>query len=381
MAGITGSKFIKMNILYFFPEYDTPMFQWQRVHFISELSRHGVFFETFNPLVYSCPEEANEVFVKRIRKGGFDLLLSGVCYESIIFPEVLQSANQQGIPSLLISWDNLSVPIYDKKQARLFDLVWLTCRDTSYLYDRWGTKYIIQPYAANPYYFLYNGGSICWRVCFLGTPYGSRSLMINTLTRSEVDVDLYFGGSKNQQEPRIDVNYNIPHPNYYKILLHRMTYPEGRRIIMGALKNKLFGSQTIQENSTLQHFASVPFSGISSIYSSYAVCLASTSTNHTDSLKNPLKIVNLRSFEIPMSGGLALCKYNPELAEYFDDGKEILFYHSDQELIEKASFYSKKVEESELRRMKMAARMRAENDHTWWNRFTKVFDELRLQYK
>lgn len=367
-----------MRILYYFPEYDTPMFQWQRVHFIDELARHGVTFETFNPLVYSGPEEANEAFVKRIKKGEVDLLLSGVCYEGIIFPEVLQAANHHGIPSLLICWDNLTVPIYDKKQACLFDLVWLTCRDNSYLYDKWGVNYIIQPYAANPYAFVYNEGSLCRRVCFLGTPYGSRSIMINALTESGVDVDLYYGGNKEKRESRIEVKYDIPHPHYFEIILHRMTYPEGRKTIMGAVKNKLFGSQTIQDNSALHRFTSVPFSDISSVYSSHSVCLASTSTNHTDSLKNPLKIVNLRGFEIPMSGGLTLCKYNPELAEYFDDEKEILFYHTNHELIEKARYYCGRVEESELRRMKMAARKRAENNHTWWNRFSRVFDELGL---
>ena len=369
-----------MKILYYFPEYDTPMFQWQRLHFIDELSRHGIEFETFNPLIYSGPDEANELFVKRIKQGGFDLLLSGVCYEGIIYPEVFQAANQQGIPSLLICWDNLTVPIYDKKQAKFFDLVWLTCRETSYLYQKWGAKYITQPYAANPYSYTYSEVPLNRNTCFLGTPHGSRSLMINTLTQAGVDVDLYYGGKKGKQEQRIQVKYNIAHPSYYRIKLHNMTYAEGRKIILGAIKNKLVGSRIIDYNAYLHRYDSVPFSELPIIYSGHAVCLASTSTNHTDSLKNPLKIVNLRSFEIPMSGGLALCKYNPELAEYFEDGKEILFYQTNDELIEKARRYSKGMDEVELRRMKMAARKRAEAEHTWWCRFKKALDTLGLSY-
>ena len=370
-----------MKVLYFFPEYDTPMFQWQRVHFMDELSRHDVQFETFNPLVYSGPDEANERFVSRIKEGGFDLLLSSVCYEGIIYPEVLKAANQQGSPSLLIRWDNLTVPIYDKKQSKLFDLVWLTCRETTRLYDKWGAKYIVQPYAANPYAFSFNIVPVDRHVCFLGTPYGSRSLMINTLTRAGVDVDLYFGGHKTRQEQKIKVNYDIVHPSYWKIFLHRLSYAEGRKMIHGALKNKLVGSRTIDEVPALHHFNSVPAQEISNVYSSHALCLASTSTNHTDSLKNPLKIVNLRSFEIPMSGGLALCKYNPELAEYYEEGSEILFYHTDDELIDKAHYYTEKASDEELVRMKAAARARAENDHTWWKRFSAAFDALGVSYK
>ena len=370
-----------MKILYYFPEYDTLMFKWQRWHFINELEKHGIEFETFNPLVYSNPDEANELFVKRIKQGGFDLLLSGVCYEGIIYPEVMQAANQLGIPSLLISWDNLTVPIYDKKQCKLFDLVWLMCRETSRFYDRWGAKYIVQPYAANPDTFVYAEGKLNRKACFLGTPYGSRSLMINALTESGIDVDLYFGGCKSSQEKKLVTKYDIVHPPYHQIFLHRLTYAEGRKVIMGALKNKMIGSQTIQENERLHHYSSVPTTEISTVYSNHAICLASTSTNHTDSLKNPLKIVNLRSFEIAMSGGLALCKYNPELAEYFDEEKEILFYQDNYELIEKARYYTLQASESELRQMKIAARIRAERKHTWWHRFTRVFNELGIRYE
>lgn len=370
-----------MRILYYFPEYDTPMFQWQRVHIIDELSHHGVEVETFNPLLFSGPDEANERFVNRIKQGDFDLLLSSVCYEGIIYPEVLQAANQQGKPSLLIRWDNLTVPMYDKKQAKLFDLVWLTCRETSDMYKKWGANYIIQPYAANPYAFTYQEVPINRNICFLGTPYGSRSLMINALTRAGVDVDLYFGGGEKRRDQSIPIKYDIVHPSSYKIAIQRLGYPEGRKMLLGAIKNKLVGSQQIAENEALHHYPSVSVGEISSIYSSHSVCLASTSTNHTDSLRNPLKIVNLRSFEIPMSGGIALCKFNPELAEYFEDGKEIVFYRDNDELVEKARYFSKVADGVEVRRMKLAARQRAEKEHTWWHRFVKAFNELGLRYE
>lgn len=357
------------------------MFQWQRLHFIDELSKHGVEFETFNPLIYDTPDEANALFISRIKKGGIDLLLSGVCYEGIIYPDVLYNAKKIGVPTLLIRWDNLTVPYYDKNQSKLFDLVWLTSCDTSYLYDKWGAKYMIQPYAANPFSFNYHDVPIQRNVCFLGTPYGSRSLMINTLTQAGVDVDLYYGGGNSGKESNIPVKYDIVSPSYYDTLIHSLCYKEGRKMLLGSIKNKLIGSRNIIDNSYLHHYSSVPVSNLPSIYSEHSICLASTSTNHTDSLKNPLKIVNLRSFEIPMSGGLALCKYNPELANYFEEGKEILFYKTNDELIEKARYYSKRVEECELKKMKMAARKRAEGEHTWWHRFLRAFKELGLHYE
>ena len=115
-------------------------------------------------------------------------------------------------------------------------------------------------------------------------------------------------------------------------------------------------------------------------YSKYALCLSSTSTIHTDILKNPLKVINLRAFEIPMSGGLTICKFNEELSNYFEEDKEIIFYKNDEELLEKAHFYTLKDNTSLVSSMKRAARERAENDHTWWCRFEKVFDRLGINY-
>lgn len=368
-------------MLYFFPEYDTPMFQWQRIHIISELERHGVLIETFNPLVYESPEQANNTFIGLLREGKYDLFMSGVCYEGIIFKDVIDTAHELGIPSLLIRWDNLTVPFYDKNQAKLFDLVWLTSSDTKYLYEKWGARYLVQPYAANPYAFSYSGTNLVRKVCFLGTPYGSRSIMINHLTNKGVNVDLYYGGNQKTTDHSIQVKYDIVSPPYWQVVLNRLSYKEGRKIIQGAIMNKIFGTQTIKDAPSLSRYPSIRVQDVSSVYSKYSLCLASTSTNHTDRLSSPLKIVNLRSFEIPMSGGIALCKYNPELASYFEDGKEILFYHSDEELIELARYFTTRAKEEEILCIKTAARKRAENEHTWWNRFSNAFKQLNLDYE
>ena len=103
--------------------------------------------------------------------------------------------------------------------------------------------------------------------------------------------------------------------------------------------------------------------------------------NLTYGLKIPLKIINLRAFEVPMSGGLNICKYNSELASYFEEGKEIIFYHDNDELVDKVVYYTTKASDSELYSMKRSARFRAENEHTWWKRFCIAFEILGLTSK
>ena len=362
------------------------MFGWQRVHIIDELKSHGVDVVTFNPLLFNNPYEANEVFIKKMKSDKYDLVMSSVCYEKMIFPEVLQTAKSLGIPTLCIRWDNHLKPFYDKKLSKMFDLVWLTSRETEYLYKKWGANTIFLPYAANPNAFQFIPQKIVPKACFIGTPYGSRSLMINALTKNGINVDLYSGKNPNRQgqpelsEQSIDTKYNIPTPSWTQTMIQRMTYKEGRKVMLGVIVNKLIGSKTVLRNEYLQWYPSCSFEDMMLNYSKYALCLSSTSTNHTDALRNPLKVVNLRAFEIPMSGGLTICKYNEELSNYFKEDKEIIFYRNDEELIEKVHFYTQEDKASLLMSMKIAARERAENEHTWWWRFVKIFDKLNIDY-
>ena len=74
-----------------------------------------------------------------------------------------------------------------------------------------------------------------------------------------------------------------------------------------------------------------------------------------------------------MCGGLQLASYTEELAGYFEDGKEIVLYHSKEEMVDKAKFYLDKKNESLVNSMKKAARVRAEKEHTWTRRFNEAF--------
>ena len=173
-----------MKILYYFQELGSPMFQWQRTHLIDEFERHGCVVEVFNPLLFDSPDEANEKLCKRLDKGGVDLFFTNVCYYNMLYVETLQYIKYLGIPSVSFRCDNLVIPFNDRILAPYFDIVWLTAIETKYLYDKWGANTMFAPYAANPYTFRYNEQPLVRKVSFIGTPYGSRSIMINSLTFS-----------------------------------------------------------------------------------------------------------------------------------------------------------------------------------------------------
>ena len=372
-----------MKILYFFQEQNTPMFQWQRTHFIDELMHHGCDFVCINPLAFESAVEANEQVIRLLDSSPVDLFFTNVCYEKVLFPETLVRVKKMGIPSLCLRCDNLVIPYNDKVLAPYFDLVWLTSWETQHLYDKWGCNTFFAPYAANPFLFKYRiDQAITHKVCFIGTPYGSRANMINALTKAEIPIDLFYGNNLHS-----DVTSNtkesyrkIQTPSRTSVLIHRLLFSQGRRVLMGTIKNRIIRHVTINPSDYLTHLPSVQPEEQCELYSAYVLALASTSTNHTDVLRHPLKIINLRNFEIPMSGGIEICRYNPELAEYFEDGKEIVFYNDNDELEDKAKYYLTTASDHEIHCIKSAARKRAEGEHTWWHRFTKAFDLLGLSY-
>ncbi|MCI9446047.1 MAG: glycosyltransferase [Lachnospiraceae bacterium] len=57
------------------------------------------------------------------------------------------------------------------------------------------------------------------------------------------------------------------------------------------------------------------------------------------SLRSITSGIPLRALDVMGAGGFLLSNYQPELAECFEDGKELALYGSAQELIEKAAYY------------------------------------------
>ena len=352
------------------------MYKWQRYHIFDELEKHGCNITIYNPLNYLSVDIANDNLTNHLNKKNYDLFMTPLGSKDLYVDTLLRI--KKNIPTLLICFDNLIVPFKHKDIAKHFDLVWLTSRDTCKMFKLWGANIIINPYAANPYYFKPNYISEIERIAFIGTPYGSRVNMINLLLENNIDVSLYSNSKSksNKKSYKRSIKGNIC------TIYNLMGFNIGRRVLIGALKQKINRNKRIIKNSSnLKQMPPVGLEKLSKLYSNHALSLASTAARNTGVLKKPVNIVNLRSFEIPMSGGLQICSYCDELAEYFEEDKEIIFYRNNEELIDKARFYLKSENYKIRMKMKTAARRRAENDHTWFDRFKKVFDYFGIKYK
>ena len=132
----------------------------------------------------------------------------------------------------------------------------------------------------------------------------------------------------------------------------------------------------LDKNTFLNLFPSVSFDEMQKIYSNSTLSLNITELRNTYVLNNPVHKLHLRTFEIPMSGGLQIVSFSDEISSYFEDQKEIVLYKSYDEFLSKSKFYLDKNKSSLVLKMKNFARKRSEKEHTWFNRFCKILDKI-----
>jgi len=352
------------------------MLQWQRTHIFDELERNGHTIEVFNPLLFKTIEEANEQLPKTLRQKAASIdLFMNAAPEKFLYKETVNEVKKIGIPSLLICFDNLHAPFIHREMAPFFDLVWLTSWETQSLFERWHCKTIFQPYAANPYTFFPHHTHEIYSIGFVGRLYDDRVNRVNQLISNNIPCTLYsdgfFSNASSTEQKTLTYHETI------QLLWRLSKFKIGRKVAYGTIKNKLFPeNHRLINNEYLELKPSVPFAQISEIYSNHALSLGISELRNTFGLKHPVHKLHLRTFEIPMCGGLQIAPFTDELAGYFEDEKEIVLCKSNEEFIDKATFYLKPANERIRLEMKKKARMRAEAEHTWTNRFEKAFQAL-----
>ena len=349
------------------------MFQWQKYHIFDEMKQHNCFFEIIDPSDFSSVKEANEEIFNKLKSGNYDLFMT--CLGDLFFDlKELKIITSMGVRSLLFCPDNLKVPFAHKKICKYFSLVWLTSKETEYLFKRWSAKTIFMPYAANPNFLKYDSDYIeNSSIGFIGTPYGSRTNTINYLTKNDIPVCVHANIEKNTSV------INASFTEYSKAIFYYLRFRIGFKLFLAALINKLKRGTSIDlVNRKISIMDSVDLTNLDKYNRVYSLTLSFGDAGHTGILKKPVDVVNLRNFEIPMSGGLEFTRYTKELSNYFEEGKEIIFYKSKKEMIDKARYYLSEDMKDTRERMKKAARLRAEREHTWYCRFKKIFEILEI---
>jgi spore maturation protein CgeB len=182
-------------------------------------------------------------------------------------------------------------------------------------YQKEGCPAIFLPEASDPDIFRPMPGPKLYDVCFVGAHYGIRAQMVRALDRAGIRVQVFGSG-----------------------------WPHGR--LPGNRMPELFARSKI-------------------------VLGCGTIGYCTDFFA-----LKMRDFDGPMSGSLYLTHDNPDLQGLFENGREIVTFKDIPDMVTKVRYYLGHAAEREA--IAERGRARAVRDHTWTQRFRRMFDTLGL---
>lgn len=376
------------------------MYEWHHHHMIAELRSRGHDVSYCNPVEtlgrWGTSAEMSQIaldaFTRYSGEDGCDLFFATATDETLL-PGAVSAIRRVGVPTVNLSTDDLSVPFRVRDVSRSFDLVWTTELEGQRNLRRHGIKSVVLPWAANPDVFAPVEGEEVRAIGFVGSVYGARQKRIKALAEAGLPVRVYGKVAATDRSGLTTgplgraVRGGIAAA---RLVWRSLAFPTGRACVAGALRRSLrelvssaavkrSGIHTCESGGQINLQEAPTFAKAGAVYSRLGVSLGSLELASTFVLRQPVLFVRLREFEVPMAGGLHLANRHPELEACFADGKEMLFYDSEEELIDKARFYVSAAANRERARIKVAARMRAEAEHTWTHRFSALAAELGVR--
>lgn len=242
----------------------------------------------------------------------------------LVFPSTIRTIGRMGIPTLSMSLDDRT-----KFRSRLeptgyagmidiagaFSLCWTSTEDAVKQYESVGARAIYLPEGANPLVYRPLNIPFDMDVSFVGQCYGQRAKIIEQLKNKGINVQTFGKG-----------------------------WPSGEL--------------TVEEMVQIYNRSRINI-GFSMV------------GDHED-----VFCLKGRDFEIPISGGLYLTQFHPELGNVYDIGKEIICYQGLDDMVAKIRHYLERPEEAE--EIRKAGYQRAVKEHTWVQRFRRAFEAMGL---
>lgn len=233
-------------------------------------------------------------------------------------PELFVELDRRGIWSVLMGLDDKhrfqpryenGILVGQETVTHLVDLIWTTWKTGTDLHLACGGNPWYAPEAADPAFHCPASLERDIDVLFIGRKYGEREYLVKYLRDCGFDVAAYGKGWTNGF---VDFEESVRLTNRAKVVL---------------------GVGGVRYSTEIQH------------------------------LKG-------RDFEVPMCGALYLTTYNPELADWYVVGKEILCYGSFRNCAEILYWILRRPDKQE--EIRQAALARSLRDHTWEKRLRRM---------
>jgi spore maturation protein CgeB len=304
----------------------------------------------------------------------FDLVFTYLM-DGMVDLAVLDELRRSGVPLCNFSCNNIhQFDLVDELSPHV-DYSLHAERDAREKFLSVGANPLWWPMASNPNYFKPYPEERTLPVSFVGANYALRARSIEYLLSHDVDVHAYGPG---WQQTSGYYAWRSPAKRAIYIL---------RSALAGSVEVQYQASANLAEldfrRQLAQRYPSNLHPPVSDeelvrLYSRSQVCLGFLEVYEGHDASRPVtRHVHLREFEAPMSGALYCTGYSDELADCFEPDREVLVYRTNEEMLEKVSYYLAHPQEAET--IRKAGRRRALNDHTYQRRFEQLFSSLGLQ--
>jgi spore maturation protein CgeB len=275
----------------------------------------------------NAKSEMNSFLIKQagewIKQDATDVIFTYLSGE-LVSPDTCEALKSFGVPMVNLALNDKEhfvgrirsgETLGTRDICRYFDICWTSTEDAVRKYCVEGAIPVYLPEGANPEVHRPYNTEKTIDVSFVGQCYGNRSRVIERLTSCGIRVETHGSGWPNGP----------------------LTAEEMVRMYSKSRINLGFG-------------------GVIDLSNAY--CLKG------------------RDFEIPMSGGLYLTEYHPELERFYHPGTEIVTYRNFDDLVGNIRFLLSNPEKADEIRRK--GHERARSEHSWEMRFEKIFNLLGL---
>ncbi len=382
------------------PEFKSNEFQYDahHAHMIDELRKRGHEVLHINPAAtlgrFGTRAEYHDVTLQAVRRfqaeGGCDLFFATAVDHSFS-PATAREISRLGIPTVNLNMDDMSHPYRVRAVTPAFDLVWTTDTTNMDLIRSYGVRQLVHmPYGANPNVFRPVPGvtGIERAVLFIGACYGARSRAIARLAQAQVPVRVYgrspveIYGKSARSLPALRALRN--YRDGWQRAWQGMKYPAGRACIRGALLRTVQNTfmdlpERHPERGTIEYRPGPSFADWSGVMAGTALSLGSLELASTFVLKRPLLFIRFREFEAAMCGAAHLASGSEELKGYFAEDREMIYYDSYDEMVDKAKFWLHPDRDAARTALREAVHKTALGAHTWAHRFQKLTDILGIK--
>lgn len=310
------------------------------------------------------------------RQGRVDLFY-GYFYSSVVYPETIDVIRRSGVPTVNFSCNNVHQFDLVRDIAPRFDVCVVPELAAIPDFKAVGARPVRLQLAANPRVYRPYPTPRIYDVSFVGQRYADRADFLSYLHCQGIDVRAWGAGWQTRKR------FDLAQARAALALLEDERLDGVRRLLQHRLGGREIGGSTATGAQALEVDTSA-FGGPRLLqhdlvrnFSQSRLSLGFATAGNSHLSARRLRHLRLREFEAPMSGALYLTEEQPELAEYFEPGSEVLTYADRDELLEKARYYLCHQEQAE--RIRRAGLRRARRDHTWQHRFADLFSLLGLK--